>query len=143
VDVLVVLGGTRHVGQVAAGGVLGTLGTAGGATRVLRKRGASAGIEVGGTTARRYSPMTSSTKTSRPSTIGVADAYSPAWRRKTSTCRPPGRATRPGHGLVGLDLVIDQVAVPVVAVDGDQEPLWESAIRSPQAAPLKPPKTSE
>ena len=51
----------------------------------IRNSGASAGIDTGATSWPRYWPMTSSTKKSRPSTIGVSDAYSPGWRRHTST----------------------------------------------------------
>ena len=51
----------------------------------IRNSGASAGIETGSTSWPRYGPITSSTKKSRPGTMGVSDAYWPACRRHTST----------------------------------------------------------
>ena len=51
----------------------------------IRNSGASDGIETGSTIWPRYGAITSSTKKSRPVTIGVWEAYSPSWRRQTRT----------------------------------------------------------
>ena len=51
----------------------------------IRNSGASAGIDTGSTSWPRYFPATSSTKKSRPSAMGVCEAYWPGWRRHTST----------------------------------------------------------
>ena len=51
----------------------------------IRNSGASAGMDTGSTVAPWCSGSTSSTKKSRPSTIGVCDAYCPGWRRQIST----------------------------------------------------------
>ncbi len=51
----------------------------------IRNSGASAGIETGSTTAPLWSARSSSTKTSRPSTIGVLAEYWPGNRRQTRT----------------------------------------------------------
>jgi hypothetical protein len=51
----------------------------------IRNSGASAGIDTGSTTRPRKSAINSSMKKSRPSTMALFDAYSPGWRRHTST----------------------------------------------------------
>ena len=43
----------------------------------IRNSGASAGMDTGSTVCRRYCGSTSSTKKSRPSVIGVCEAYWP------------------------------------------------------------------
>ena len=51
----------------------------------IRNSGASAGMDTGSTVLPRCSASTSSTKKSRPSAIGVSEAYWPGWRRQMST----------------------------------------------------------
>ena len=88
----------------------------------MMNSGASAAYHTGATVFPRWLPSSSSMKTSRPSAIGVCEAY---W---------PGVAAPDEHlvhllpllarhrdCLVGLDLVVRQLTGAVVTVHGDQD----------------------
>src|SRR5712691_9775999 len=83
----------------------------------MRNSGASAGMDTGSTVLPFCSVSSSSTQKSRPLTHSAFDEFCPTWRRPhhhlvdlvTELCRSRER-------FVGLDLVIEQVAVPVVSV---------------------------
>ncbi len=110
----------------------------------IRNNGASDGSETGSTTWPRYGEMISSTKKSRPVTIGVWDAYSPSCRRQTrtlSTSWPCLAASASASSALTLwSTSVPLRKYPSIVM---RTRLPESAILVPQALPLNPPKTSE
>src|ERR1700756_2758709 len=88
----------------------------------MRNSGASAGMETGSTTAPLWSASSSSTKTSRPSTIGVLAEYCPGTRRQTRTLSTSWPSLRGAlAALARFAFVVEQVAAAVVGVQGDEE----------------------
>ena len=123
VDVLVVLGRPRHVGEIAADAVLCTLGPARGAGGVHQEQ-----RRIGGQRDRLHQLAVIGAEHLvheevpalghgglRAVLAGVAPPHQ-------HLVDPLALLPRLGHGLVGLHLVVDEIAAAVVAVHRDQHP---------------------
>ena len=112
----------------------------------IRNNGASAGIDTGSTTLVAVVAR-APRRRRRPgrSTIGLCEAYWPGCRRHTSTLSTSAAPTRAArrHRLVGLDLVVDQLAVAVSSRPSSPARGCRSRRSGRRTAPpLNPPNTS-
>ena len=123
VDVLVVLRRAGDIGEVAAGAVLAALRAAG---RAAACTSGTAALQPASTPdprrGRGSRPAARRRRNRGPRPSGSADAYWPGGARQTSTLSTaaPCSGCRRDR-LVGLGLVVDQLAVAVVAVHRDQD----------------------
>src|SRR5262249_37508893 len=122
-DVLVVFGRPGDVGQVPAGAVLGALGAAGGAGGVHQEQ-----RRLGRHRHRVHEPAPVLAGDLVHEEVPALD-HRGLRRVLARVAPPPEHLARPvalvaclGDRLVGLDLVVHEVAAAVVPVHGDQDP---------------------